>query len=102
MKKIEYYKVFNPILRKISKNEEPPYYYPSVFEFTENNLLEIKIKIYNQILEVFKLDEICRLKEFIDNLSEDKCKLEFNDFIIGGYKTKEKICIIVKTDININ
>jgi len=102
MKEIEYYEVFNPILRKINKNEEPPYYYPSVFEFTENNLSEIKIKIYNQILKVFELKDSNSLKEFIDNLNEDKYKLEFNDFIIGGYKTKEKICIVIKTDININ
>jgi len=102
MKEIEYYEVFNPIIRKINKNEEPPYYYPSVFEFTENNLSEIKIKIYNQILEVFQLENVDKLKEFIDNLNKDKCKLEFNDFIIGGYKTKEKICIVIKTNININ
>jgi len=72
MKEIEYYEVFNPILRKINKNEEPPYYYPSVFEFTENNLSEIKIKIYNQILKVFELKDSNSLKEFIDNLNEDK------------------------------
>jgi len=102
MKEIEYYEVFNPILRKINKNEEPPYYYPSVFEFTENNLSEIKIKIYNQILEVFELENVGKLKEFIDNLNEDKKKIDFKDFIIGGYKTTEKICIVIKTDININ
>lgn len=102
MKEIEYYKVFNPILRKISKNEEPPYYYPSIFEFTENNLSEIKIKIYNQILEVFKLDKTNKLKEFIDNLSEKKHKLELEQFILRGFIEKNKLYLCIDTNIEIN
>ena len=102
MKEIEYYEVFNPILRKINKNEEPPYYYPSVFEFTENNLSEIKIKIYNQILEVFELENVGKLKKFIDNLNEDKKKIDFKDFIVGGYKTTDKLYLGIRTNININ
>ena len=101
MKEIEYYEVFNPILRKINQRENPPYNYPSVFEFTKDNLAEIKIKTYNQIQEVFKLEDGSSLKEFIDNLNENKQRLEFEQFIIGGYKTKDKMYLGIRTNINI-
>jgi len=104
MNEVKNINLFSFIIRKINKGINPPYYYPSIIEFTDNNLSEIKSKICKQIKEVFKLQDTDThdLKEFIDNLSEDKQKLQHDQFIIGGYKTGNKIYIGIKTKIDIN
>ena len=94
--------VFNSIIREFTKMMEPPYYYPTTIEFTEDNLPEIKNEICNQIQDVLKLKNVDILKEFVDNLRGEKKKLEFEHFIMSGHKTNDAIHIIIKTDININ
>jgi len=101
-KKKEKVIVFNSIICKYYNIESPPYYYPILTEYTNDNYSQINNEICNQIQDVFKLKNVDILKEFVDNLSEDKKKLEFEKFIIGGYKTNDKICMAIKTDKNIN
>ena len=105
MNEVKNINLFSFIIRKINKGINPPYYYPSIINFSENNLSEIKSKICNQLQEVFKLqdtDVLKELKKFIDNLSENKCKLEFEQFILRTYIIKNKIYLCVDTDIDIN
>ena len=95
--------VFNSILRESYKMEQPPYYYPSTNEFTEDNLQEIKNEICNQIQDILKLEGInkLKLKEFVNNINEDKKKLEFDQFILRIYIVENKIhqCIDTNTTL---
>lgn len=89
--------VLNNMIRKIYRGEEPPYYYSDIIEFTKDNLSEIKSKVIKQILDVFKVEDIKSLKSFVNNINEDKSKIEFQEFILRGFIKNQKLFLCVET-----